>query len=150
MGVGPVRDDAGIRAEGDRHVVGEGDFCGVPHRRRGGECFLGAESLQHAVLGESLDGFAGHHRRDEKRSALSHHLRAFFIEKRAVLDRRHSGANGDLDALCAVRVGGDFSSELRRLIDQSFHLLVGVLRGADRIAFREYTAGGAGLHDIGA
>ena len=111
--VGAVLAHARIRTERDLHACGLRDLDGIPHRLRRVERLLAAESLEHAVVRGLLHCLAGAQRRHEIRSPGRHHLCAFLVEKGAVLDRAHAGANRDLDALGAVRVRRNLAPELR-------------------------------------
>src|SRR5262249_19065252 len=59
-----------------------------------------------------------------------------------------SGANGVLDGLRAVSVGGDFAAELMRFLGDRGHFLQRVLRGAGLVALAEHATGGANLDQV--
>ena len=62
----------------------------------------------------------------------------------------NTGADSDLDAFGAVRMGRDFSFELRCFIYHRFQFFERVLCRAHRIAFRQHAARRAGLYQVGA
>src|SRR5229473_7670452 len=67
-----------------------------------------------------------------------------------MLNRRHARAHGEFDSFGAVRMRGDFSLKLICLVDERFQLFKTVLSCADRVAFRQHTAGRTSLDHIGA
>ena len=75
---------------------------------------------------------------------------AFVVDQAAVLDGIDAGADGILDRLRAVSVGGDFAAEFVSLFGDGLHFLERVLRRAGLIAFAEDAAGGADLDEVGA
>src|SRR5438067_7497955 len=80
--------------------------------RGGRQSFLSPKTFQHAGLRGALDDFGRGQCRHQERSALYHHARAFFVEKRSVLDRRDAGAHGQLDSFGAVLCAATLRSSL--------------------------------------
>src|SRR6185369_10779220 len=68
---------------------------------------------------------------------LGHHLGAFVIEKRSMLDRCHTGPNRDLYAFGTVRMSCDTTFKFCRFIDYRFDLFIRQPSCADSIAFAE-------------
>ena len=65
---------------------------------------------------------------------LSHQSRAFFIEKRTVLDGRNAGAHGYFDSFCAVRMRCYFPIQLVSFVNHSFQFFKRVLSYTDSVS----------------
>src|SRR6185503_14827036 len=79
---------------------------------------------------------------------LLHQPGAFLIEKRPMLDRRYTGAHGEFDSLCAMRMRRNLALEFVCLFDQGFQLFKRVLSRTNRVTFRQHAPGRARLDHV--
>src|SRR5437867_4422907 len=84
----------------------------MAHRGGGCQSFLGAQTFQYASFCCSFHCFSRGQCRHEKSASFFHHARAFFVEKRSVLNRRNARAHGQLVPSVPCACAATFRSSL--------------------------------------
>ena len=93
--------------------------------------------------------FAGDERRHVPGAAFGHELDGLVVHQRAVVDARHAGPHGPLDALGPVGMAGHTQAQIARRFHNGPNFLFRVLRPGAVLAQVEHPAGAGYFDEVG-
>ncbi len=108
-----------------------------------------------AILGRESLGFlpyppTRHQGRDQVDAFVLHRFQRVVLQKTAVFDRIHAGADGHFRRQVAMAMGRCFPVPGMGFGDDGIHLLLAEFRHIDRVGLRQHPAGGHELDHVGA